>query len=171
VAAELTQEYLKSRLHYNPETGDFTWLYCTNKHKSWNTKFSGKAAGCFTPNGYRVVKIDGQLYYGHRLAWIYMTGETLKTEIDHRDTNPSNCKWDNLRSATRQQNQRNKRAKKLSATGLKGVTRDGRGPGWVARIFVDGKRKYLGYFKTEQDAHSEYVAAAKEYFGEFARAS
>lgn len=40
-----------------------------------------------------------------------------------------------------------------------------------ARIFIDGKENNLGYFHTPQEAHDVYIAAAKDAFGEFARAA
>jgi len=39
----------------------------------------------------------------------------------------------------------------------------------MARIKVGRKQTYLGNFKTEEEAHSAYVEAAKKYFGEYAR--
>ena len=40
---------------------------------------------------------------------------------------------------------------------------------WMARIQVDGKRLFLGYFKFPKEAAKTYDIAAKKYFGEFAR--
>lgn len=41
--------------------------------------------------------------------------------------------------------------------------------GWCAHIRDHGKARHLGTFRTAEEAHAAYVAAAKEVFGEFAR--
>lgn len=46
-----------------------------------------------------------------------------------------------------------------SSTGIRGVSRHPDG-GFMARATVDGKRKYLGYFKTQEEA-AEAIAAHK----------
>jgi hypothetical protein len=40
-----------------------------------------------------------------------------------------------------------------------------------ASIKANGKRIFLGLFLTAEEAHDAYCAAAKKYFGEFARAA
>lgn len=101
----LTQEYLKSILHYSPETGLFTWLV-----KLSNRVKIGMLAGTVRNNGYFKININGQLYYSHRLAWLYVTGEWPKDRIDHKDNNGLNNKWINLREATASQNNKNRAA-------------------------------------------------------------
>ena len=72
-----------------------------------------------------------------------------------------------LRPATNGQNKANARAYRNNKTGLKAVSkyRDK----WVAQIYKDRCRKYLGSFSTPEEAHAAYCQAAREYHGEFAR--
>lgn len=99
----LTQEYLKSILHYAPETGIFTWIVCLS-----NRAKIGSIAGTIRNNGYSKINIGGQLYYAHRLAWLYMTGKWPKEHVDHKDNVRANNKWKNLREATYSQNNKNR---------------------------------------------------------------
>ena len=56
-----------------------------------------------------------------------------------------------------------------STTGYKGVTFHKRDKAWQAQIRVNGKCKYLGFFKTPELAYAAYCKAAKELYGDFAR--
>lgn len=74
----------------------------------------------------------------------------------------------NLRLCTQQQNTYNQRARRVSATGYKGPYLH-KGGLWKSSITVNGKTKYLGYWQTARQAALIYDAAARQYFGEFAR--
>ena len=50
----------------------------------------------------------------------------------------------------------------------KGVSFDNRRNKYVAQIRINGKRKHIGRFKTEAEAHAAYMKAARKYFGELA---
>jgi hypothetical protein len=87
---------------------------------------------------------------------------------DHRDPRQTLTNTrKNLRVATVAQNNRNRRANKNGAGGLKGIYRSH--SGWRAEIKVDGKRRYLGTRPTRDEAHALYAVAAHELYGEFAR--
>lgn len=84
--------------------------------------------------------------------------------IDHRDKNPLNNTRQNLRFATRVQNNANRGP--MGALRLKGVTR--RKNKYRARICADGKSTNLGTFWTAIEAARAYDKAALALWGEFA---
>lgn len=94
-----------------------------------------------------------------------------EVEVDHRDRNGLNCMRDNLRAATKRQNQQNRAARRGRASVYKGVKLDRRplSKRWKAAITVDGKTIWLGRHETEEAAARAYDAAARKHFGEFAR--
>lgn len=155
----LTQEALKSRLHYNPETGDFTWV------SSSGTRFDqiGRKAGNRNKAGYLRITVFQKSYMAHRLAWLYMTGSHPEHHIDHINMRKNDNRWSNLRAATKSQNGANSRAR--CASGLKGAY-------WsksIGRWYSSANGKYLGTFDTPEEANAAYKRAAKIDFGEFAR--
>lgn len=88
---------------------------------------------------------------------------------DHKDGNGLNNQRDNLRPATKLQQQGNKRKQAGCASKYKGVRPHAskRNP-WEAQIRRNGKLCHLGNFSTQELAARAYDAAAREFFGEFA---
>lgn len=114
-------------------------------------------------------KKDGEgRYYAHATIVAHKLLADYKL-VDHVDGNGLNNTRVNLRSATDQQNSWNRGLRSDSRTGYKGVSSRRGGKGFVARIQVEGKRKFLGWFHNPVDAAKAYDAAALEHFGEFAR--
>ena len=89
-------------------------------------------------------------------------------EVDHVDRDGLNCRRDNLRAATHAQNLHNRGRQKNSRSGLKGVHWARRERKWVAQIAVNGRRVFLGYHATAEEAARAYDAMAKDLHGEFA---
>lgn len=162
-----SQQRLHEVLSYNESTGLFLW-----KVKVAQRSPAGSPAGTIA-NNRLLISVDKKLYYGHRLAWMYVTGEDPgQLEIDHKDGNPSNNKFSNLRLATRQENMRNLKRPDRNKTGYKGVFWDQKHPNkFGACIRAEGKNKRLGYFSTPEEAHEAYKSAAVTYFGDFSRFS
>ena|SRR3990167_6112314 len=156
-------ERLRGLLHYDSDTGVFTWRVNRRRVKT------GDIAGTVNAQGYVQICIDGRLYLAHRLAWLYVHGEWPSGDLDHWDTNRANNVIGNLRPATNSQNQANSRQRRDNTSGYKGVCWDKRCHRWVAGIYVDGRRRHLGRFDTPEAGHAAYCNAASEYFGEFAR--
>ena len=168
MAPTLTAERLRELLNYDPETGEFMWLVSSRNSRALVGKI---IRGYRAKNGYFSIRLDGRLYYAHRLAWLWMTGQHPTRFIDHKDVNPSNNKWENLRQANDSTSAANTRARKNNKLKTKGVSRYGNGGKFVAYITKDRKRHYLGVFETKDEAHAAYIEKANELFSEFARAA
>lgn len=165
----ITIERLKEVLHYDPDTGIFTWLkdmpgYC-------GKILAGTIAGSLKPSGYVLIQIDGMRYRAHRLAWLYMTGKHPTKQIDHEDTAKHHNWWCNLREATNKENAYNASLSKANTSGFKGVYWCKQKLRWIAKINPDKKQIYLGCFKNIEDAHAAYKSGAEKYFGDFANAA
>lgn len=167
--SDLTAEYVRSILHYDPETGVFVWKSRPDIRPSANARREGKVAGCVDPYGYQRIGVDGHRYFGHRLAWLHTHGEWPKGQLDHIDGNRANNRIANLRIATTAQNAANSRAHRDNRSGFKGVSWSKVAKRWIAQISRAGQYRYLGYFDTPEEAHAAYCEAARELHGEFAR--
>jgi hypothetical protein len=89
--------------------------------------------------------------------------------IDHANGNGLDNRRSNLRPFTGAQNHWNSGISRTNWSGHKGVGWNKAEGKWRARIQANGKRLFLGYFDTAEDAGHAYDAAARELHGEFAR--
>ena len=156
----LSVDQLKAAVIYDPEDGSFVRADGVRK---------GMVAGRALPSGYRVIQIKKRQYYEHRLAWLWMTGEWPKNQVDHIDGDKPNNKWANLRAATCAQNNWNKGKTKRSSTGLKGVTYHQRDRKWQAMIMASRNAVYLGQFDCPAAASFAYQIAADKAHKQFSR--
>lgn len=155
---------LRSLFDYDPETGILAWRKkdpLTKQDKRFNSIFAGKRAGTLDSWGHRQIKINGRLHLAHRLIWALVTGAPPTSQIDHIDGDRDHNAWSNLREATPQQNAWNRAPSRHSGTGTLGVHfhKDGRSKPYRAMIHVDGKRRFLGYFTTLDEASAAYAEA------------
>src|SRR6188768_2615460 len=101
----ITQNELKERLDYDPETGIFRWK---NPYGKAGAK---ELAGCINSktNGmtYIILGIHSEKYFAHRLAWLYVHGEFPLKEIDHINGNGKDNRLINLREVTHLENKKN----------------------------------------------------------------
>ena len=157
----LTQEQLKQKLSYDPETGDFTWLV--------GTKMIGKKAGSIDSKGYCRIQINGKFCKSHRLAWLYVYGEFPSADIDHVNGVRNDNRIKNLRDCSRIENMWNVGIIPSNTSGFKGVVWRERDSKWQAQIKIEGKSKHIGYFATAELASAAYKTKARELHGEFYR--
>lgn len=73
-------------------------------------------------------------------------------QIDHIDHNPLNNRIENLRLVSHHENQKNLKLAKNNKTGASGVFWEKRSKRFKAVIRLDGKDRYLGSFKTIEEA-------------------
>lgn len=153
----LTAQRLRELLEYDPTTGVFRWR---NDAGCGGRIPAGAAAGGVNKvHGYANIHMDGTLYRAHRLAWLYMTGEWTKHEIDHINRQRADNRWSNLREATTAQNLQNKNRYSSNTSGFPGVHWRPTVGKWQARIGIGGKRISLGHYATAEDAASAYQQA------------
>lgn len=157
-------EHVKSRLSYDPNSGELTWK--TNRQKNR----IGKKTGAIS-QGYLNILVLGRLHRAHRLAWCIMTGAWPEHEIDHINLDRSDNRWDNLRPADKRQNAQNTRLRSNNTSGFKGVSWDRDRRKWRADIKLAKRRKHLGLFSEPTQAHAAYARAAGHYFGLYGRVS
>lgn len=156
---------LRALIRYTPADGRFFWLQDRGAFKAGDELCHRR------PDGYGsvTVRMEGRKWriLFSRLAWVLMTGENPKNEIDHADTDPSNDRWANLREATAGQNKCNRKIRKDNKTGLKGVSFHRQSGLWRMRYGSDGK---TSYHSTAEAAAAAYRSTAAHKYGEFARA-
>lgn len=159
----LAQERLKELMHYNPDTGVFTWL----KSRGGAVK-AGDIAGVLHHDGYILIKINGKIYLAHRLAWLYKTGCCPADMVDHINQNKADNRWCNLREATRSQNAQNTGLQVNNTSGVRGVDWCKQEGKWRVRCTLDGKRYNLGLYDDLKTAAAVASNARKKLYGEFA---
>ena len=158
-----SQDYLLRHLSYDPQTGELRW------------KIQGRGrrldhlAGRLRSTGYRYVEIDHRIYLAHRIIWKLMTGDDPKEIIDHKDNDPTNNRWSNLREATKADNQRNTKNYVTNRSGVKGVSWHSPTGKWRAKISVNSRTIHIGLFDNLSDAARARDLAAERLHGAFAR--
>lgn len=167
---ELTQSYLKTILHYDPDTGCFTWLPRPSgsfkryrQFLTWNLRFSGKEAGSVDALGYVRLGINGRRHKAHRLAFVYMAGAFPDTEIDHINGDKRDNRFANLRAVSRSVNQKNAAIRKDNISGCTGVSWGKLTCKWVVRITSAGRTYKLGEYADLGDAVEARKAAEIKY--------
>ena len=125
-------------------------------------------------DGYHALNlcINGKRTYSrvHRLvACEFIPNPNNKTTVDHIDCKAIlNNTVENLRWATRKDQQGNTSKRLNTSSKYKGVYWYKARSKWCSRIYIDGKHICLGMYHSEEEAGLSYNKAAIEYFGEFA---
>ena len=157
---KMTKYELKKHFFY--EKGSLYWLIPTASQIK-----SGMRAGRTDTHGYRQVTFKGKPYLEHRLIWLYHYGVWPKDQIDHINHIRNDNRIENLREATNQQNQFNRRSVKGSSSVHKGVYWYPNYSKWLVKYTRDGKQYHVGYFTDELEAAKAYKNAVKNHQGDY----
>lgn len=87
----LTHALLQTYLTYDEVSGHFHWLADRGSAKK------GDRAGTIKDDGSIGIKIDQRYYRAGRLAFFWVTGKWPSGNVWHKDLDPLNNKWSNLK--------------------------------------------------------------------------
>ena len=166
----IDQNRLKEVFSYNEHTGKFIRLIALS-----NRVKVGDIAGYGHSTGYKQISIDGNQYFSHRLAWLYVHGKWPEHEIDHINGIRDDNRIENLRCVDRQENSRNTAVNKNNTSGVSGVSWCKHHKKWFSRIFISHTAQSLGYFtnffdavcarKSAENKHGFHPNHGRENFG------
>lgn len=150
-----TIERVRELFAYDDATGNL--IHRTNRRMAR----IGDVAGTVGAKGYLQVKVDSRKFFVHRIVWLLNTGEWPRYQIDHIDRDPLNNRIENLRDVSPAINNTNRDA--YGETGHKGVRI--KGSRFVARIADNGLNRYLGCFRSAEDASTAFKTAHVQVWG------
>ena len=112
-----------------------------------------------SPDGYIRLKIRGKMYYSHRLIMLAFVGDSDQ-QVDHINRIKTDNRFENLRYCTPRENGLNKDF----SDNAKGYYWDKNK--WQADIWINKKKKNLGRFDTEEEAHQAFLDAKDKHSNE-----
>jgi len=116
-----------------------------------NQKGKYKSRRIINGNGYKSYRVSvlvAMTFLGHKPCG-------HKVVVDHKDNNQHNDKLDNIQLITNRQNY-NKDRSKGATSKYPGVHFNKSHNKYRAFVRINGKRKHLGFFDTEEEAYKTY---------------
>lgn len=154
----ITQDDVKEWFDYHQE-GYLIW----KKKKGRGAQGAvGSMAGSTRKDGYVEVGFFGR-HLLHRLIFLWHHGY-LPDLVDHKDTDNTNNRIENLRPSDKVRNGHNS-YKGYGSVKLPGVHKNSRGR-YIATICIKYKTKYLGSFTSPEEAYDVYLQEKKKILGE-----
>jgi hypothetical protein len=131
--------------------------------------FSWRCDKARMPHGYAVLR--GKYHSRQNRMHNIIMKPPDGMEVDHINGNGLDNRRENLRLATRSQQDMNRvRGNKRKGTSrFRGVRWWKTGSKWQARIKLNQREIHLGFFSDETEAARAYDVAARKLFGDFAR--
>lgn len=145
---------------YDSTEGQLLWK------ETASPKVAGKVAG-YLSGKYLFVRYEGKAYALHKVVYEMHFG-SIETPVDHIDQNKLNNRIENLRAATKSQNEANTGKRSTNTSGYKGVYWLKNANKWRAKIDHNKKQIHIGLFTDKNAAAIAYNQKATELFGEHA---
>lgn len=140
------RDRLRATFDYDPETGVLTRLVrCGNQP-------AGSRAGSLKKDGYRNVRFEGVMYREHRIVFYWVEGRWPDPEVDHDNRKRDDNRWVNLLESDRLGNTANTGGWSAKPSGLPLGVHHSRNGTYIATVQRNKKQKYLGSFKTVEEA-------------------
>lgn len=150
-------------LRYEPLTGKIFWTKCRG-----GVPAGSEAGWVDNSSGYLRLSVCGKSRYAHVVAWELYHGAKPKGEIDHINGDKLDNRIDNLRECTPSQNSQNKKIRTDNTSGVKGASWNSARKKWSARVTVNKKVIFLGFFSSLHDAQVEISKCRELHHGDFA---
>jgi len=134
----------------------------------------GKEVGSKDKDGYIVfnllTKLGIKQVKAHRYIWEHYNGEIKAgLEIDHINGIKTDNRIENLRLATKSQNQHNSKIRIDNKSGVKGVHWNKKAKKWIAKIKHNTIEHHLGTFNSLEDAKDKVENKRVELHKDFAK--
>lgn len=162
VTSKVSVNRIKQLLDLDPVTGQFRWKVSRGPARA------GSVAGNKDAYGYTCLTVDGVAVKAHRAVFAITHGY-WPDRVDHIDGNPANNRPENLREATAAENSMNRRRRKDSTSGVKGVVWSKKSRKWEARCGAGGRFFYVGQFDDLVQAEERLREFRQALHADFAR--
>jgi len=153
-----TTDLIERALDYDPDTGVFRWKVDMSPRS-----MAGSVAGRINNRGYRIIRIKGNHYRAHRLAFLLMTGDFPTLDMDHINHSKDDNRWLNLREVSKQRNAQNLPMSSNNISGITGVYWHKKNQRWIAGIGIYGRKLHLGSYADKSKAAAARKAAENKY--------
>jgi hypothetical protein len=152
--ARTPMDYEDLAKHFAVDGGNLVRLIDAKKTKA------GEIVGSPNNQGYLKFGHKGKIYSVHRVIY-FLTHKEQPECVDHINGVVSDNRPENLRPAVIRNNAYNAKLSARNKTGCKGIHFLKDGQGYQANINYNGKRKFLGTFKTFDDA-KDFISLARD---------
>jgi len=147
-------DHVSRYLHYDPDTGIFTWKVAVGGRKEIP---AGSQAGSVNRVGSTllprvIITLKSKRYYAHKLAFLLSHKKMPTGQVDHINHDTLDNRLINLRIVDNATNCKNKSRSKNNTTGVTGVYYCRSKLKWVAKIGVDNKLNNIGQYETFDEA-------------------
>lgn len=163
---------VREMLRYCESTGEIYWKRRPKRMfgreqdwKTWNTRFSGKAAltaKCNAGKPYLHGYVLSVKLRKHRVVWAICHGSWPVGEIDHIDGDGMNNRIENLRDVDRINQNKNLAMPRTNTSGVVGVHWSKAKSKWVAQISENNRTKCLGRYSCFAKAVKSRRAAERD---------